>query len=148
MEAPPPAGKNADDIGNQCGGWTIDWQGKSGDVTTGGTTILTAIRNSGRSFHAAPWRTVGICARVKIAADGKSIDEADVKWIVSPYDEYALEEALRIVLDAKPNVLNHNTETIARLYRRVRPDADYQQSLILLRRAAVRRDREQRGGGV
>src|SRR6266545_4238611 len=28
------AGKNADDIGNQCGGWTIKWQGQSGDVTT------------------------------------------------------------------------------------------------------------------
>ena len=40
-------------------------------------------------------------------------------------------------------MLNHNTETIARLYRRVRPDADYQQSLTLLRRAADRRDREQ-----
>jgi electron transfer flavoprotein beta subunit len=34
--------------------------------------------------------------RIKIGADGKSIDESDVKWIVSPYDEYALEEALRI----------------------------------------------------
>ena len=34
--------------------------------------------------------------KIKIAADGKSIDEADVKWIVSPYDEYALEEALKI----------------------------------------------------
>ena len=33
-------GKNADDLGNQCGGWTIDWQGKSGELTTGGTTIL------------------------------------------------------------------------------------------------------------
>src|SRR5205085_7019011 len=30
------AGKGADDIGNQCGGWTISWQGQSGDVTTGG----------------------------------------------------------------------------------------------------------------
>ena len=40
-------------------------------------------------------------------------------------------------------MLNHNTETIARLYRRVRPDADYQQSLTLLRRASDRRDREQ-----
>lgn len=39
-------GKNADDIGNQCGGWTIDWQGKSGDVTTGGTTILAAIKKA------------------------------------------------------------------------------------------------------
>lgn len=55
------------------------------------------------------------------------------------------EEALNIVLDAQPDVLNHNTETIARLYRRVRPDADYQQSLNLLRRAAERRDREARG---
>ena len=49
------------------------------------------------------------------------------------------------VLDAQPDVLNHNTETIARLYRRVRPDADYQQSLTLLQRAADRRDREGRG---
>jgi beta-glucosidase len=38
------AGKNSDDIGNQCGGWTIYWQGKSGNVTTGGTTILQAMR--------------------------------------------------------------------------------------------------------
>jgi len=53
------------------------------------------------------------------------------------------EAALNAVLDAKPDVLNHNTETIARLYRRVRPDADYQQSLTLLKRAAQRRDREQ-----
>jgi len=55
------------------------------------------------------------------------------------------EVALNTVLDAEPDVLNHNTETIARLYRRVRPDADYQQSLTLLRRAAGRRDRENRG---
>lgn len=53
------------------------------------------------------------------------------------------EAALNAVLDARPDVLNHNTETIARLYRRVRPDADYQQSLTLLKRAAERRDREQ-----
>jgi lipoic acid synthetase len=53
--------------------------------------------------------------------------------------------ALNTVLDARPDVLNHNTETIARLYRRVRPDAQYQQSLTLLERAAARRDEEQRG---
>jgi electron transfer flavoprotein beta subunit len=34
--------------------------------------------------------------RVKIAPDGKGIVEADVNWIVSPYDEFAIEEALRI----------------------------------------------------
>jgi beta-glucosidase len=38
------AGKSADDMGNQCGGWTISWQGRSGAVTPGGTTILSAIR--------------------------------------------------------------------------------------------------------
>jgi len=49
------------------------------------------------------------------------------------------------VLDAQPDVLNHNTETIARLYRRVRPDANYQQTMTLLARAARRRDAEGRG---
>jgi electron transfer flavoprotein beta subunit len=34
--------------------------------------------------------------QVKIAADGKSIDTTGVTWIVSPYDEFAVEEALRI----------------------------------------------------
>jgi lipoic acid synthetase len=45
------------------------------------------------------------------------------------------EEALRIVLEAQPDVLNHNLETVARLYPRVRPQADYQRSLLLLERA-------------
>jgi lipoic acid synthetase len=52
------------------------------------------------------------------------------------------EDALNTVLDAEPDVLNHNTETIARLYRRVRPDAVYEQSMTLLQRAGARRDRE------
>ena len=39
------AGKNADDLGNQCGGWTITWQGASGNITTG-TTILQGIKNA------------------------------------------------------------------------------------------------------
>jgi len=34
--------------------------------------------------------------KIKVATDGKSLDPADVKWITSPYDEYALEEALRL----------------------------------------------------
>jgi electron transfer flavoprotein beta subunit len=34
--------------------------------------------------------------RIRIAADSKNIDEADVTWIISPYDEFALEEALKI----------------------------------------------------
>jgi len=40
------AGSGADNLGKQCGGWTIDWQGKEGEVTTGGTTILAAFKNA------------------------------------------------------------------------------------------------------
>jgi lipoic acid synthetase len=50
------------------------------------------------------------------------------------------EDALNAVLAARPDVLNHNTETIARLYRRVRPDAKYAQTLELLERSARFRD--------
>ena len=45
-------------------------------------------------------------------------------------------EALDTVLAAGPDVLNHNVETVPRLYKRVRPDADYRQSLAVLARAA------------
>jgi len=53
------------------------------------------------------------------------------------------ERALNNVLVARPDVLNHNTETIARLYRRVRPDARYAQTLELLDRSAHWRDTQQ-----
>jgi lipoyl synthase len=43
--------------------------------------------------------------------------------------------ALKTVLHARPDVLNHNIETVPRLYPRVRPQADYRRSLELLRRA-------------
>jgi lipoic acid synthetase len=42
------------------------------------------------------------------------------------------EEALRIVLEAAPDVFNHNIETAERFYRRVRPKGDYQRALDLL----------------
>ena len=43
-------------------------------------------------------------------------------------------EALKTVLSAGPDVLNHNIETVARLYPRVRPEAEYHRSLALLQR--------------
>ena len=73
------AGKNADDIGNQCGGWTIDWQGKSGDVTTGGTTILAAIKNA-----------VSKDTKVTFSKDGTGAAGATVGVVVigeTPYAE-------------------------------------------------------------
>lgn len=47
------------------------------------------------------------------------------------------ETALQRVLAARPDVLNHNIETVPRLYDRVRPQADYRRSLELLHRATV-----------
>ena len=73
------AGKSADNIGNQCGGWTIDWQGKTGDVTTGGTTILTAIRN-----------TASKTTQVTFSQDGTGAAGAAVGVVVigeTPYAE-------------------------------------------------------------
>jgi lipoic acid synthetase len=47
-------------------------------------------------------------------------------------------EALRIVVDARPDILNHNLETIERLYRIARPGGRYPRALELLRRAKER----------
>jgi beta-glucosidase len=72
-------GKGADDIGNQSGGWTISWQGKSGQVTTGGTTILQAIKN-----------TVANNTKVTFSLDGKGAEGADIGIVVvgeTPYAE-------------------------------------------------------------
>lgn len=41
-------------------------------------------------------------------------------------------ESLQLIIDAHPDVLNHNTETVPRLYRRVRPQAKYPRSLWVL----------------
>jgi beta-glucosidase len=73
------AGRSADDIGNQCGGWTIDWQGKSGNVTTGGTTILQAVRN-----------TVSRRTKVTFSKDGSGARGADFGIVIvgeTPYAE-------------------------------------------------------------
>jgi len=48
--------------------------------------------------------------------------------------------AVARVLDAEPHIFNHNMETVPRLYQRVRPQADYRQSLDVLRFAKLHRD--------
>ena len=45
------------------------------------------------------------------------------------------ERALKIVLDARPDIFNHNIETVPSLYAKVRPQADYKQSLQLIEMA-------------
>jgi len=72
-------GKAADDLGMQCGGWTIDWQGSTGNVTPGGTTLLAAIK-----------KTVSAGTEVIYSADGSDLRSADVVIAVigeTPYAE-------------------------------------------------------------
>jgi beta-glucosidase len=71
-------GKSADDLGNQCGGWTIDWQGKSGEVTPGGTTVLAAIRQA-----------VGKGTQVTFSKDGTGAAGATVGVVVIGEQPYA-----------------------------------------------------------
>src|SRR5439155_944181 len=47
-------------------------------------------------------------------------------------DFQGIDECLKIVLDAKPDILNHNTESVPRLYRAVRSGARYERTLQLL----------------
>lgn len=72
------AGHAADDLGAQCGGWTIDWQGKSGQVTPGGTTILAGIRKS-----------VSPKTLVTFSKDGSGAKGADVGIVVVSEPPYA-----------------------------------------------------------
>ncbi len=50
--------------------------------------------------------------KIKIGADGKAIDTSEIKWIINPYDEYALEAALRLQdsVGAKVTILSMGPE--------------------------------------
>jgi beta-glucosidase len=72
-------GVAADDLGRQCGGWTISWQGGSGAVTHGGTTLLAAIRAA-----------VSPGTHVIFSPDGENIGAAQAVVVVvgeMPYAE-------------------------------------------------------------
>ncbi len=72
-------GAASDDLGMQCGGWTIDWQGRRGDVTPGGTTILAAVR-----------QTVSPETKVVYSPDAGDLQDADAVIVVvgeTPYAE-------------------------------------------------------------
>ncbi len=73
------AGANADNMGNQTGGWTVSWQGKSGDITKGGTTLLNAIKD-----------TVAKTTEVTFSLDGTEAKGADAGIVIvgeTPYAE-------------------------------------------------------------
>jgi len=71
-------GAAADDLGVQCGGWTVDWQGGRGRITQGGTTLLAAIR-----------KTVSTQTQVDFVPDGDNLPPADVVVVVVGEPPYA-----------------------------------------------------------
>jgi beta-glucosidase len=73
-------GAAADNLGMQCGGWTVDWQGGTGEITTGGTTILAAIRH-----------TVSPDTQLTFSRNASNITNADAVIVVVgelPYAEW------------------------------------------------------------
>jgi beta-glucosidase len=72
------AGAAADDLGIQCGGWTISWQGQTRQAVQGGTTILAAIRQA-----------VATDCRVTYSADGTRAEGADAVIVVVGEEPYA-----------------------------------------------------------
>ena len=84
------AGRNADDVGNQCGGWTISWQGSSGPITPG-TTILQGLRAG----------VLG-AGSVSFSADGTGAAGADVGVVVIGETPYAEGQGDRSDLSLSP----------------------------------------------
>ena len=70
------AGPAADDVGYQCGGWTIEWQGATGPITPG-STLLDGLRE----------RHAGSVARFEEAADGSRFDLGVYAAAEEPYAE-------------------------------------------------------------
>ncbi len=85
------SGKNADDLGNQCGGWTITWQGDSGPITKG-TTVYEAIQVAVSSF-----------TNVTYSKNGSGAKGADVGIVIIGETPYAEMEGDResLALDKK-----------------------------------------------
>jgi lipoic acid synthetase len=70
-----------------------------------------------------------------IKAIREQLPETTIEVLIPDFKGNA--EALQIVIDAMPDVINHNTETVPRLYAAVRPQAIYERSLQLLQRVSA-----------
>jgi len=84
-------GEAADDLGMQCGGWTIDWQGGKGKVTHGGTTLLAALHDA-----------VGPATTISYSTNGSNMENADVIIVVVGETPYAEMKGDRKKLDLAP----------------------------------------------
>ncbi|MBI5589674.1 MAG: lipoyl synthase [Deltaproteobacteria bacterium] len=81
-----------------------------------------------------------------IQAVRKGMPDAGIEVLIPDFQGDP--DALKIVLDANPDVLNHNVETVPRLYPKVRPEAVYERSLLLIKRAGATGSRIQTKSGL
>ncbi|KAM6584090.1 hypothetical protein CsatB_011092 [Cannabis sativa] len=97
------AGAHADNLGYQCGGWTISWQGFSGNKNTRGTTIADAIKST------VDPSTEVIYSENPDAEFVKSNDFAYAIVVVGehPYAETAGDSTTLTMADPGPNVINN-----------------------------------------
>ena len=94
------AGRGADNLGMQCGGWTINWQGGQGDITIG-TTILDGIKKS-----------VSAETNVIYSEDGQDLNDVDGELAVvvigdDPYTEFFGDKDNLDLLNDDINTINN-----------------------------------------
>lgn len=102
------AGSHADNLGYQCGGWTINWQGFSGNNYTRGTTILGAIRSAVDSSTEVVYRDNPDSDFVK----SNNFDYAIVAVGEAPYAETAGDSMTLTMLDPDPSVITNVCEAV------------------------------------
>lgn len=102
------AGSHADNLGYQCGGWTINWQGFSGNKYTRGTTILGAIRSAVDSSTEVVYRDNPDSDFVK----SNNFDYAIVAVGEAPYAETAGDSMTLTMLDPDPSVITNVCEAV------------------------------------
>ncbi|GMI90421.1 hypothetical protein like AT5G04885 [Hibiscus trionum] len=96
------AGTHADNLGYQCGGWTINWQGFNGNNATRGTTILDAVKSTVDQSTEVVYRESPDANFVK----SNKFDYAIVAVGEPPYAETAGDSTDLTMIDPGPSVIN------------------------------------------
>ncbi|KAH1208899.1 Beta-glucosidase BoGH3B [Glycine max] len=102
------AGSHADNLGYQCGGWTIKWQGFSGNSDTRGTTILNAIKSAVDTSTEVVFRDNPDNEFVK----SNNFEYAIVVVGEPPYAETAGDSTTLTMMESGPNVINNVCGTV------------------------------------
>ncbi|XP_019252906.1 PREDICTED: uncharacterized protein LOC109231723 [Nicotiana attenuata] len=100
------AGTHADNLGYQCGGWTIQWQGVPGNNLTIGTTISKAIMNT------VDPSTEVVYQQNPVLVESSQFDYAIVVVGEPPYAEMYGDSSNLTILDPGPSIINYICGTV------------------------------------